>query len=137
MLADQGQTAGSYMISSSQREELLRLPLAANQLQFEEQEFRDLLADSISLSFKEKKGVLAALGELTQQQMDQLLDILREERAGLRELDQDQYQKLEEIGDHAKEEQDQLARDLAEKLQQEKDSEAIRKIREELFGTIE
>lgn len=130
-----GGLAGSFLVTDSQRAELLSLPLASHQLKFDEAELRELLADTISLSFVEKKKTLTILGKLSQAQLDELLAILREEREKLKSLDQEQRSRLSEIDTQGRTEQEVLARELAEKLQQEKDSTEIQRIRDELFGS--
>lgn len=122
-----------FTITNSQRDELAKIQLPPHQLQFDEKELRELLIDSVSLSFNEKEKILSAIGNLTQEQVDELLVILREEKGTLSSFDKKHRGELEEIDRQVQEEERELARELEEKLQKEKDSETIRKIREELL----
>lgn len=60
--------------------------LPSHRLQIDEQKFLKLLAGSIALSKNEKIKVIESISELTQQQIDELIKFLEEERDRYRKL---------------------------------------------------
>lgn len=64
---------------------LLRVP-SHPESDFDEADFLDVLAATPSLSFEEKVGIVACVPDLSQQKIDDLLDILEDEAERLTEL---------------------------------------------------
>ncbi len=73
--------------AKGQFEAILSAQVVPNpELKFESQEFLELLAGSISLLYEEKQEILRMLPQMKQEQMDQLLTILKDEKNKFNEL---------------------------------------------------
>lgn len=73
------------------------IKISPHSLQFDEKDFLRLLAGSVSLTLNEKKKILQALSIFSQEQIDGLIGILKEEKNKFSELDIQHKQQLETL----------------------------------------
>jgi len=100
---------------------------------FDEQQFKDLLADSISLSFNEKMQILKAIPKLNQFQIDELSKILAEEKVKLEELNRKHAEQLKAFEEKKKGNNwDVLANKANEEAKKEQDQSQIDKLKGDL-----
>lgn len=100
---------------------------------FDEQKFKDLLADSISLSFNEKIQILKAIPKLNQFQIDELSKILEEEKVKLEELNRKHAEQLKAFEEKKKSGNwDSLANKAQEAAKKEQDQSEIDKLKGDL-----
>lgn len=64
---------------------------------FDEQLFLNLLASSISLTFKEKENIVNAVPQLVQKQIDELMAIFKDEQEKFSEIEKKHAEKLAEM----------------------------------------
>ena len=84
-----------YYVSDEEREEVRTTAIPPHTLSFDEKEFLELLAGSISLSKEEKFTLIAKIPSLSQEQVDELIAIFTEERDRFKELNKE-YAHLKE-----------------------------------------
>lgn len=71
--------------------------LPSHQLEVDEQEFVSYLQGSVSLRKKEKKAIIAKFSELTQTQLDELLNILKAEKEKFTKIDDHHTENLSRL----------------------------------------
>jgi hypothetical protein len=110
------------------------IKLPPHQLQIEEKKFLGLLAGSVSLMKDEKKRIIEAVPRLTQEQVDELIRILEEEKQKFSDLDVQHKQQLESLEARHAQEWAELEMEMtAEERAQVEDSQA-EEIRKRLAG---
>jgi len=89
---------GAMMTTAQQFEAVLNKAVPPHGLTFNEKEFKELLAGSISLLYEEKVAIIDRVSSLSQFQIDQLVNILQEEKkkfAALNKKHSEELKKLE------------------------------------------
>lgn len=81
------------------KNQILQMQIPPHATNFDEKEFLNLVATSISLTFNEKKQIILSIPRLTQFQIDELLKILRDEQKKFKELNEKHLKKLKELED--------------------------------------
>lgn len=97
---------------------------------FDEQNFVQLLAGSISLTATEKKRIIEAIPQLSQFQIDELMKIFQEEKGKFAELEKKHADQIKDLeGKHKDSFQDLEAKKEEEtkKAQEEQEAEDIKK----------
>jgi hypothetical protein len=131
-LGTTGDMSGAGMTSAQQYEDIVNTQIASHNLNFDENLFKTLLAGSISLLYNEKKAVLAQVPKLSQNQIDELIKILNEEKRKFAELNKkhkEELKKIEEKYDHSEEKETLHIQEMESKQSdQEKAEELLRKL---------
>ena len=97
---------------------------------FDEKNFVELLAGSISLTMTEKKRIIEAIPQLSQFQIDELMKIFEEEKAKFSELEKKHAEQVKELEKQHKgtpEDQKAKAEEEAAKKKEEEEAEDIKK----------
>jgi hypothetical protein len=113
------------------------IKLPEHKLNIDESKFLRLLAGSVSLMKDEKKRIIEAVPKLTQQQVDELIRILEEEKQKFSELDMQHKDQLDNLEKKHSQEWAELEMEMtAPERQAEEDSQA-EAIRAQLSGSGE
>ncbi|MDD4351916.1 MAG: hypothetical protein PHU71_02950 [Candidatus Gracilibacteria bacterium] len=116
--------------TDDKKQEIKNFKIGAHDTKFDEQKFKDLLAESISLSYNEKTQILKAVPKLSQFQIDELMNILEEEQVKLKELNAKHADKLKEFEEKkANSNWDSMAAKAEEDAKKEKDKAEIDKLK--------
>jgi hypothetical protein len=89
----------NYVFGSRMQSFTTTVVLPAHQLKFDERQFINLLAGSISLTKDEKKKIIDSLPKLRQAQVDELIRIFDEERTKFVELSKKHGSQLKKLED--------------------------------------
>ena len=81
-----GSGGGKPQDAKGQFEAVINAVIPPHTLKLDEMKFKELLAGSISLLFDEKMEIVRMIPQLKQEQVDQLLNILEDERKKFQEL---------------------------------------------------
>ncbi|QQS59579.1 hypothetical protein IPN35_01695 [Candidatus Peregrinibacteria bacterium] len=111
--------------------------LPKHSLKIDESKFLRLLAGSASLMKDEKRRIIEAVPRLTQEQVDELIRILEEEKQKFSELDVEHQAQMEALEAKQKQEWDELEMEMTEVDRQEKEDDAAEAIRQKLSGKKE
>lgn len=120
--------AGQNQQASQQLTEM-QVPAHPN-TKFDEKNFLELLAGSISLTLTEKKRIVDAIPQLSQFQIDELMKIFEEEKGKFAELEKkhaDQIAELEKQHAGGMEDIEAQKEEEAKKAQEEQEAEDIKK----------
>ena len=110
----------------------IRLP--KHSLTIDEPRFLRLLAGSASLMKDEKRRIIEAVPRLTQEQIDELIRILEEEKQKFSELDVEHKGQLEALESKQKQEWEELEMEMNAGERQEQEDSAADAIRQQLSG---
>ena len=105
------------------------IKLPKHSLNIDENKFLKMLAGSVSLMKDEKKRIIEAVPRLTQQQVDELIKILEEEKQKFSDLDVSHGQQLTGLEQKAKSEWEQLEMEMTagdRKAEEDKNAADIR-----------
>lgn len=105
------------------KKQILQMQIPPHSLQLNSEEFRMLVAESISLTFQEKQQIIQSLPRLTQFQVDELLKILRDEKKKFEELNKKHMEKLKELEENAGKPKESIE-EKAERLMREKEDQS-------------
>ena len=99
------------------------------QTQFNEQEFLQLLAGSISLTKTEKQRIIQSIPKLSQYQIDELLRIFREEKTKFDELNTKHAEELQKLEANNKQDWKDIEQEEKEKAKKKSDEDAAAALR--------
>jgi len=123
--------------SSKQREKILGIKVPDNSLSFNQDEFKELLADSIVISFDDKLQLIAAVPNMKQENIDGLLDLLQQERDQFVAIDAEQVDKLKALAKSFSEKQKKLSDLIDSKLKNKEERAILDEIKQEVLEQAE
>lgn len=102
--------------------------------QFDDAVFLELLSQSISLTKSEKLKIIAKIPELSQAQIDRLIDIFREEKAKFSQLEENHSAEISEIEMQKMSEWKDVESQKQEEEKRQSEAERIAKLQRKLQG---
>jgi len=120
-------------ISQSDIDEILNYPIPPNNHEFDEKEFKQVLAKSVSLTKKEKIKIINSLPKLSTFQVKELIRILKEEREKFQELEEKHKKELEKFEKNREEGQEKkLNMEREEENKKKEDRQKEEELRKKL-----
>lgn len=99
---------------------LINRPIASNTLKFDQKRLSELVSGSYSLTYAEKVYFLdIAIGKISQEQIDQLLQVFESEQVRFAKLHQDHQKKMKEIEEKYKD-KEAKAKEASPELEKKK-----------------
>lgn len=135
LLGDEDLSEDQFITGGADHSEIRTLAVPPHPaIQFDDKEFLDLLAGSISLTKTEKQRIIQSIPKLSQYQIDELLRIFREEKVKFDELNAKHAEQMAKLQkQHEKDWQD-IEREQKEAAQKQKAEEEAAQLRAMLMG---